>query len=586
MTQRVEFQQYRDLLYTYFWPQRRQVAVLVVLILLDNGLQLLGPNLLGQFVDSAINSDDSSLLQRLGIYYLVVMICRQVARLFATYMGETIGWRASNALRFDLAQHTMALDMSYHKQQNPGIMIERIDGDVTSLNRFFSQMVLQIGGSVLLLVSTVGVLFAQNWQLGVMMLSFIVVAATILYLLRNVAVPYWEGGREASAQLFGFLEERLAGMEDIRGLGSRGHTMARFDQLMKRKNHFDVLGRVYGGVTWIVPVGLAAVLSILILGIGTHLYLTNQIGIGLIVMTLLYGEMVVWPIRTIAQEIDQLQQATAGIVRVAEIMAIKSRLVDGTHHMPAQAPSVVFDNITFAYPDEEADKHPVLRNVSFTIPPQKVVGLLGRTGSGKSTLIRLLFRLYDVNAGEIRFDQHPIREFTLASLRQHVGLVTQDVQLFYATVRDNLTFFNKDISDDRLYDALHTLGLQRWLEQQPEGLDTLLMANGAVSAGEAQLIALARVYLKQPHVVILDEASARIDPETEKLVERALDTVLAGKTAIIIAHRLQTVRRCDYIAILGDGQLVEYGVEAALRSDEQSRYATLLRTGSVEEELA
>lgn len=586
MTQRVEFQQYRDLLYTYFWPQRRQVAVLVVLILLDNGLQLLGPNLLGQFVDSAINSDDSSLLQRLGIYYLVVMICRQVARLFATYMGETIGWRASNALRFDLAQHTMALDMSYHKQQNPGIMIERIDGDVTSLNRFFSQMVLQIGGSVLLLVSTVGVLFAQNWQLGVMMLSFIVVAATILYLLRNVAVPYWEGGREASAQLFGFLEERLAGMEDIRGLGSRGHTMARFDQLMKRKNHFDVLGRVYGGVTWIVPVGLAAVLSILILGIGTHLYLTNQIGIGLIVMTLLYGEMVVWPIRTIAQEIDQLQQATAGIVRVAEIMAIKSRLVDGTHHMPAQAPSVVFDNITFAYPDEEADKHPVLRNVTFTIPPQKVVGLLGRTGSGKSTLIRLLFRLYDVNAGEIRFDQHPIREFTLASLRQHVGLVTQDVQLFYATVRDNLTFFNKDISDDRLYDALHTLGLQRWLEQQPEGLDTLLMANGAVSAGEAQLIALARVYLKQPHLVILDEASARIDPETEKLVERALDTVLAGKTAIIIAHRLQTVRRCDYIAILGDGQLVEYGVEAALRSDEQSRYATLLRTGSVEEELA
>jgi ATP-binding cassette subfamily B protein/ATP-binding cassette subfamily C protein len=303
-------------------------------------------------------------------------------------------------------------------------------------------------------------------------------------------------------------------------------------------------------------------------------------------MTLLYGEMVVWPIRTIAQEIDQLQQATAGIVRVAEIMAIKSRLVDGTQEMPAQAPAIAFDRITFAYPDEEVDKHPVLRDVSFVIPPQKVVGLLGRTGSGKSTLIRLLFRLYDVNAGEIRFDQAPIRDFTLASLRQHVGLVTQDVQLFYATVRDNLTFFNKDISDDRLYEALRTLGLQRWLEQQPDGLDTLLMANGAVSAGEAQLIALARVYLKQPHVVILDEASARIDPETEKLVERALDTVLAGKTAIIIAHRLQTVRRCDYIAILGDGQLIEYGAEHDLRANEQSRYATLLRTGSVEEELA
>lgn len=586
MSQPVAFGQYRDLLYTYFWPQRRNVVLLVVLILLDNGLQLLGPRLLAQFVDSAINAGESTQLQRIGVVYLIVMICRQAARMFATYVGETVGWRASNELRSDLARHTMGLDMSYHKQQTPGIMIERIDGDVASLNRFFSQMVLQIGGSILLLISTVGVLFSQNWQLGVMMMLFIVLAATILYLLRNVAVPIWESGREASAQLFSFLEERLAGIEDIRGLGSRAHTMQRFDQLIERKNHFDILGRVYGGVTWIVPVGLAAVLSILILGLGTHLYLSGEIGIGLIVMTLLYGDMVVWPIRTIAQEIDQLQQATAGIVRVAEIMAIKSRLVDGTKEMPEQAPAIAFDNITFAYPDEDADTKPVLRNVSFAIPAQKVVGLLGRTGSGKSTLIRLLFRLYDVNAGAIRFDQTAISEFTLQSLRQHVGLVTQDVQLFYATVRDNLTFFNKNISDERLYEALQTLGLTRWLAQQPEGLDTLLMANGAVSAGEAQLIALARVYLKQPQVVILDEASARIDPETEKLVERALDMVLAGKTAIIIAHRLQTVRRCDYIAILGDGQLIEYGAEAALRLDEQSRYATLLRTGSVEEELA
>lgn len=586
MSQRVEFRQYKELLYTYFWPQRRHVALLVVLVLLDNGLQLLGPNLLGRFVDSAIQVAESSELQRLGVYYLVVMICRQVARMFSTYIGEVVGWRASNQLRYDLAQHTMALDMSYHKQQTPGVMIERIDGDVTSLNRFFSQMVLQIGGSVLLLVSTVGVLMVQKWQLGVMMLLFIVVAASILYALRNVAVPYWEGGREASAQLFGFLEERLAGIEDIRGLGSRGHTMRRFDQLIKVKNNYDILGRVYGGVTWIVPVGLAAVLSILILGVGTQLYLSGQIGVGLIVMTLLYGEMVVWPIRTIAQEIDQLQQATAGIVRVAEIMAIQSRLVDGTATMPEKAPAITFDRVTFAYPDEEADKHPVLQDVTLTIPPQKVVGLLGRTGSGKSTLIRLLFRLYDVSSGAIRFDDTSIQTFTLASLRQHVGLVTQDVQLFYATVRDNLTFFNKEISDERLYDALHTLGLQRWLDQQPDGLDTVLMANGAISAGEAQLIALARVYLKQPQVVILDEASARIDPETERLVERALDTVLAGKTAIIIAHRLQTVRRCDYIAILGDGKLIEYGAEAALRADAESRYATLIRTGSVEEELA
>ena len=190
-----------------------------------------------------------------------------------------------------------------------------------------------------------------------------------------------------------------------------------------------------------------------------------------------------------------------------------------------------------------------------------------------------------MSSGSIKIGDYAIPEYTLASLRTHVGLVTQDVQLFYATVRDNLTFFNPAIRDEQLLEALHTLGLDRWFAQQPDGLDTLLAANGATSAGEAQLIALARVYLKQPQVIILDEASARIDPETEKMVERALDTVLANKTTIIIAHRLQTVRRCDYIAILANGSLVEFGAESALRADSTTRYAQLLQHGA-EQELA
>ena len=579
-----EFQRYRELLQTYFWPQRMQVGLLIGLILLDNALQLLGPNLLSRFVDLAVNTSTTSAeLQTLAGVYLITMLFRQGARMAATYVGETAGWRAANRLRADIARHTIALDMSYHKQQTPGIMIERIDGDVASLNRFFSQMVLQIGGSIILLLSTVGVLFYYNWKLGVMMLMFIMLSALILTSLRNVAVPYWEAGREAAAQLFSFLEERLAGIEDIRGLGSSAHVLRRLDVLMATKNRYDILGQVYGGVTWIVPLALAAILTILILGFGSWLYLAGQISIGLIVMTLLYGEMVVWPIRTIAQEIDQLQQASAGILRVVDLMSKKSRLVDGTQELSAVVPAVTFDHVTFAYPDGESVEAPVLTDISFHIPAGAVVGLLGRTGSGKSTLIRLLFRLYDVTGGAIKIGDHALPEYQLASLRSRVGLVTQDVQLFYATVRDNLTFFNRDISDDKLLDALRTLGLERWLSQQPQGLDTLLASNGAVSAGEAQLIALARVYLKQPQVIILDEASARIDPETEKMLEVALDTVLAGKTTIIIAHRLQTVRRCDYIAILADGQRQEFGGEADLRNTPESRYATLLRSGAVEE---
>jgi ATP-binding cassette, subfamily B, bacterial len=583
MATRVKFGQYQALLYKYFWPQRLQVVLLFVLILFDNAFLLYGPNLLGQFVDSAINGAEASILQQLGVLYLVTALLRQGARLATTYLGEMTGWRASNALRYDLAKHTLGLDMSYHKQQTPGIMIERIDGDVSSLNRFFSQMVLQIGGSVLLLVSTVGLLMWLDWRLGLLLFGFTIVSAWVMYSLREIAVPFWEGGREASAQLFGFLEERLAGIEDIRGLGASQNVLRRLDALMDRKNHFDIRGRVYGSATWIIPLGLAALMSIVILAVGSWLYLQGEIGLGLILMTILYGEMIVWPIRNIASEIDQLQQAAAGIVRVAELQNIKSKLTDGHADVPNEVPSLSFEDVTFAYTDGEVDASPVLKNVTFNVPAGQTVGLLGRTGSGKSTLIRLLFRLYDVTSGRIAINGTALPDFRLESLRQHVGLVTQDVQLFYATIRDNLTFFNAEISDEQLLAALRMLGLERWLQRQPEGLDTLLTSTNMLSAGEAQLIALARVYLKQPQVIILDEASARIDPETERMVERALDTVLAGKTTIIIAHRLQTVRRCDYIAILSQGTLAEFGKESDLRDTPTSRYATLLRHGSTEE---
>jgi ATP-binding cassette subfamily B protein/ATP-binding cassette subfamily C protein len=442
---------------------------------------------------------------------------------------------------------------------------------------------LQIGGSVLLLVSTVGLLMWLDWRLGLLLFGFTVVSAWVMFSLREIAVPFWEGGREASAQLFGFLEERLAGIEDIRGLGASQNVLRRLDALMDRKNHFDIRGRVYGSATWIIPLGLAALMSIVILAVGSWLYLRGEIGLGLILMTILYGEMIVWPIRNIASEIDQLQQAAAGIVRVAELQNIKSKLTGGHADVPDEVPSLSFEDVTFAYTDGEVDASPVLKNVTFNVPAGQTVGLLGRTGSGKSTLIRLLFRLYDVTSGRIAINGTALPDFRLESLRQHVGLVTQDVQLFYATIRDNLTFFNAEISDEQLLAALRMLGLERWLQRQPEGLDTLLTSTNMLSAGEAQLIALARVYLKQPQVIILDEASARIDPETERMVERALDTVLAGKTTIIIAHRLQTVRRCDYIAILSQGTLAEFGKESDLRDTPTSRYATLLRHGSTEE---
>ncbi|MBE0696419.1 MAG: ATP-binding cassette domain-containing protein, partial [Anaerolineaceae bacterium] len=233
----------------------------------------------------------------------------------------------------------------------------------------------------------------------------------------------------------------------------------------------------------------------------------------------------------------------------------------------------------------DPDPSNVLTGVSFEIQPGRVLGILGRTGSGKSTLTRLLFRLYDPDQGSVRLGGMDLREVRLDDLRQHVAMVTQDVQLFQATVRDNLTFFNRAIPEEHLERVLRQLRLWEWVQSLPDGLDTPLAGGQSLSAGEAQLLAFARVFLKNPGLVILDEASSRLDPATETLMERAVDRLFAERTGVVIAHRLKTIQRADDILILEDGRVVEYGPRAGLANNPASRFYHLLQTG-LEEALA
>jgi ABC-type multidrug transport system fused ATPase/permease subunit len=244
---------------------------------------------------------------------------------------------------------------------------------------------------------------------------------------------------------------------------------------------------------------------------------------------------------------------------------------------------VSFDHVTFTYPTGE---QPTLRDVSFTLAPGQVMGLIGRTGSGKTTISRLLFRLYDVSEGAVRLDGVDVRDLPLAALRHGVGLVTQDVQLFQATVRDNVTFFDSSIPDARIHEVFERLGMGEWLARMTDGLDTWLEASGGgLSAGEAQLLAFVRVFLRDPGLVILDEPSSRLDLATERLIERGMRALLADRTGIIIAHRLATVRRADVILTLGAGQALEFGEREALERQPDSHFAALLRVGLEDEEL-
>jgi ATP-binding cassette subfamily B protein len=324
-------------------------------------------------------------------------------------------------------------------------------------------------------------------------------------------------------------------------------------------------------------------------GVGGYLWLTGQITIGTVYLLFYYVEQLRRPIEQLRRELEEMQRSFASVGRVDELLHVTSRLPQGRGlPLPAGAIGVELDAVSFSYgPEEQGEavegaSDLVLRDVSLVVGPGRTLGVLGRTGSGKTTLARLLMRFYDPTSGAVRLGRVDARDVDLGDLRRRATLVSQDVQLFSASIRDNLTFFDPTIDDARITVVLDQVGLHDWLRAQAneggQGLDAQLAA-GALSAGEAQLVALARVFLRDPGLLILDEASSRLDPVTERHIETAIDALLEDRTGIVIAHRLATLQRCDDVLILDEGRIVEHGPRSALAADPSSRFAQLLRTG-------
>jgi ATP-binding cassette, subfamily B, bacterial len=602
----VPLKRYFALLSEYLRPQSRRVLMLAVLLFASVGLQLLNPQILRAFIDTATTQGSQRDMFIAALLFIGVALANQALSVGAAYLGENTGWTATNALRADLAAHCLKLDMSFHKARTPGELIERIDGDVNALSSFFSKFVIDMLSNIVLLIGVLVLLFFEDWRVGLGMTLFALIALAILIRMRSIAVPYWTAVREASAHFFGFLGERLAGTEDIRSSAASGYVMRQFYALLRDWLPLQRRAGLASYSMWMTTLLLFAGGNALAFGMGAYLYQAGAITIGTVYIIFYYTELLRHPIEQIRTQLQELQKAGASIERVEELFHTRSRISDGIGTpIPAGALAVELDRVSFGYDDENdegrktKDDDPssfvlrppssVLTNISFALAPGRVLGLLGRTGSGKTTLARLLLRLYDPTAGTICLGGVPAPVARLGQLRRRVGMVTQDVQLFQASVRDNLTFFNRAISDERIMDALDGLGLRDWWRALPARLDSELGAGAGLSAGEAQLLAFARLFLADPGLVILDEASSRLDPATEQLVERAVSKLLrpddGQRTGIIIAHRLATVQRADDILILEAGRILEYGPREQLARDPDSHFAQLLRTG-MEEVLA
>jgi ATP-binding cassette, subfamily B, bacterial len=574
---------YFRLLRNYLGPLWRRTTLLGVLLLLGVGLELLNPQIVRAFIDTAQAGGALETLARAAMLYIGIALVGQLIAVADTYFAESVGQEATNALRADLTAHCLSLDMPFHDAHTPGEMIERVDGDVAVLANFFSRFVLSLGASALMLIGVLVLLYREDWRIGAV---FTVLSATALVAMERVramAARYVRARRQASADLIGFLEERLVGLPDVQANGAASYVVYRAEERLRTLFRTSRKSVVMGSLLGTITSAVFALGTIAVFALGAYFYRTGSMTLGAVFLMFQYTSMLQHHLGQIQRQARDFQSASASIARVQELLDTTPGFIAGGHERLGDGPlGVELEDVTFGYGGE-----PVLHNISLQLAPGRVLGVMGRTGSGKTTMARLLLRLYDPQTGALRIRSADgrridIRDLAPDELQHRIGMVTQEVQLFRATVRDNLTLFDPSIPDWRILDALDQLGLSGWLARLSRTgaasvLDTELAPGGSdLSAGEAQLLAFARVFLRDPGLVILDEASSRLDPATERLLERAVDGLLARRTAILIAHRVSTLERADDIAILEDGRIVEHGARATLAAAQGSRFRALL----------
>jgi len=590
----IPLNKYLQLLNKYLKLQWGKVILLMFLVFGGIGVELVNPLVIRYFLDTAQSGGSmSDLLKAAGVFILLAVLV-QVFSVSAIYLGENIGWTATNELREDLVTHCLRLDMAFHKRRTPGELIERIDGDVTELANFFSLFFARLVGNLILILGVLVLLTRVDWRIGLGVLAYVLLNLLALQSIRRRSESHWEASRQADAELSGYLEERLAGTEDIRSSGAETHVLNGFFRHSRNAYHKFLGAHMMGVWSQVLTNSFYIFGYALGMIVGGLMYLNGMVTIGTAYLILYYIGILTEPIQAVRYQVTDLQRASASISRVQELLGFQPDIpVTGDERLPKGKLSVSFAGVSFTYQDDlpqdngngnqNGSREHVLKDISFELSPGRILGLLGRTGSGKTTLTRLLYRLYDPVVGNIRLGNLDIRTVPLSDIRKGVGVVTQDVQLFQASLRDNITLFDRQVPDEKLTGVLRELGLWDWFSRLPQGLETRLGSNGVgLSAGEAQILALARVFLRDPGVVILDEASSRLDPATETMLEVAVNRLLQGRTGLIIAHRLRTVQRADDILILDDGHIREYGKREELARSPASIFSQLLKTGMEE----
>ncbi len=541
------------------WPR---VALAVVLLALLTGVQTVQPWLVKEAIDGPIAAGDLLGLRFWVLLYLATLIGDVVLRYAQLVALEGAGQRVLRDLRQEVFAHITRRPMAFFDRNPVGRLITRVTSDVEALNELFSQGVLAVLGDMLAMVLIAFVMIRLDLRLSLVAFAAVPVLLLLTFYYRGKIRRTHRRVRLLLARLNALLAENLAGMGVIRLFARERRELAGFGRASRAYRDAELDGVIYESLFSALVELAGIVVTAAILWLAAAPVLEGTLTFGVLVAFIDYAKRFFHPVQDLSTKYAVLQSALASAERVFDLLDDDSALPQERILAPPVpvAGRIEFDSVDFSYRAGE----PVLRDVTFTIEPGERVGVVGATGAGKSTLLRLLARLYDVDRGAVRIDGIDLRELDPAVLRSALGVVTQDIFLFSGTVRDNIAL-GLEQAESRAAGAVRAMGLEPVLERLPAGIESEVWERGAnLSVGERQLVTFARAVARDPRVLVLDEATASVDPETERRIQQALEELLRGRSAIVVAHRLSTVRDLDRILVLHRGRLVESGSHAEL----------------------
>lgn len=560
-------------LFGYILPYKTKLIASVIMMSIASILSVAGPWIIGRAIDDGIRTGSLSVLQTWTIIFAIVALLEWVANRSRIVLMAYVGTRVVADLRSALFRHLHRLSLAFHNNYSVGRLMSRLLSDVGVLQDFVTWSITGMARSFFVLLGIVIAMLALNWRLALITFAVLPLVVVVANRWRVQVRDAYRATRSRLSLINGYLNESISGIRVTKSFAREAENAKHFDDLNQSYFEANVLAARLTA-TFLPGVDfMGSLATALVIGFGGWLVFQDLLTAGTLVAFVLYIDRFFDPIRELAQRYNTFQAAMAGSERLFGLLDVEPDLKDppDRKRLPPIVGQIEFDQVGFSYKEDE----PVLRDLSLVAEPGERVALVGETGAGKSTIIRLLARFFDITNGSIRIDGYDLREVTQGSLRSQLGIVLQDTFLFGGTIADNIRYGQPEATEAEVVTAARALGADDFISKLPKGYQTEVGENGInLSVGQRQLISFARALLADPRILVLDEATSSIDTATEKVIQQALDLLMEGRTSFVIAHRLSTIVNADKIVVLDHGQIVEMGRHEELLA-QQGRYYNL-----------